>query len=102
MKQHFHLKLTPHRNTFPQDITPEEQNLMAQHAAYMHNLMTGGEVVVFGPVLDPAGVFGLGVLATESLERADALAASDPARGLFTYQITPMQAVYLPLPPPSA
>ena len=61
-KQFFALKLIPPRPTFAQDMTDEERSIMQQHVAYWMELMKQGKVVVFGPVLDPQSVYGLGIV----------------------------------------
>ncbi len=52
---------------------------MAGHMQYWEQLLHDGRVVVYGPVADPEGVWGLGVL--RAAERADVLqiAAGDPS-----------------------
>ncbi|MEI9983760.1 MAG: YciI family protein [Aliidongia sp.] len=55
--------------------------------------MAGGKLVVFGPVGDPKGVWGLGVVRSADEGEARALADADPViqadRG-FSYEILPM------------
>ena len=48
---------------------------MAKHAAYCRGLLASGQAVVFGPVADPAGVWGLGVV--KAADEAAALAMTD-------------------------
>ena len=49
-------------------------------------------MVVIGPVLDPAGTWGLGVIEAATEDEARALALEDPAvsTGLSTFEIHPM------------
>jgi uncharacterized protein len=75
---HFLLRLIPPRPTFAEDMTEAEGAAMAEHAAYWHGHMAQGRVVVFGPVAEPTGVWGLAVLETESRDEAERLAAADP------------------------
>ena len=56
------MKLIPPRATFSQDMTAEERQVMQKHVAYWTDLMHKGSAVVFGPVMDPAGVYGMGVV----------------------------------------
>ena len=58
----FLFRLLPPRADFAQTMTPEEQDAMARHAAYWRGLLDAGRVVVYGPVADPEGVWGLGVV----------------------------------------
>ncbi len=56
---HFVYKLIPPRPTFALDMSDAETKIMGEHAAYWQSLLDRGEVVAFGPVLDPAGSWGL-------------------------------------------
>ena len=90
--RYFFFRLNSPRPTFPGDITDAEAAIMAEHAAYWRGLMPTGDIVVFGPVADPAGAWGLGVLRAESDEAARALVDRDPvvASGLSTIDMFPM------------
>ena len=94
MSQHFFIKLIPCRATFAQDMTAEERQVMQQHVAYWTGLMQQGTAVVFGPVLDPAGVYGMGVVKTEGEPQLRELLDGDPAGRLNRYQFWPMRAVH--------
>lgn len=103
---YFLLRLTPPRPTFPQDMTPAEAAVMRQHVAYWTAAAQRGQVVVFGPVPDPAGVWGMAVIKAPDLAAARALSAQDPAMtgalGMRT-DIFPMpQAMVIAPPAPSA
>ncbi len=91
--KYFFLRLNPPRPTFSQDMTPEERSVMQRHVAYWTGLMAKGTVLVFGPVLDPRGTYGIGVVGVESEAERDALVANDPANGLNHYEFYPMLAV---------
>src|SRR6185369_16641144 len=84
-KKYYALTLVPPRPTFAMDMTTEERNIMQQHVAYWMQLMNQGKVIVFGPVLDPAGPYGLGVICAEDDEDVKSFMANDPANGLNTY-----------------
>ena len=92
-KKHFALKLLPCRPTFAQDMTPEERAIMQQHVAYWRDLMDKGKVLVFGPVMDPKAVYGLGIIEAESEEEVKDFIANDPATKINTYEFYPMRAV---------
>ena len=86
-------KLLPPRPTFPQDITLEEAVIMQAHTAYCAELLRAGKALVFGPVADPAGVWGLGVLELSDNTDPQEIVANDPtikANAGFTYQVMPM------------
>jgi len=92
MKYYF-CKLHPPRPTFAFDLTESERNVMKSHGAYWGGMMAKGQVIVFGPVGDPSGPFGMGVLELPDDGDAKALADADPAilSGLgFRYEIHPM------------
>jgi uncharacterized protein YciI len=95
MKSHFFVKLIPRRPTFPQDISPEEAALMQTHSVYWAELMQQGRVHAYGPVMDPAGTYGMGVLSAESIAEVQGLLANDPASSLMNFSICPMRA-FLP------
>ena len=76
----FVYRLISPRPTFPVDITDSEKNLMQAHGAYWRGLMENeGSVIVLGPVADPRGVYGLGILEVSDQAEAERLIAGDPA-----------------------
>ena len=90
---YFLYKLIPPRPTFAQDITEAEAKVMQKHAAYWSSLTDGGTAVVFGPVADPKGVWGLAIVDVEDDAAARALGTNDPAMnsGLnFELEVYPM------------
>lgn len=77
---HFFYKLVPPRASFAQDMTANEAAMMGQHAAYWKSLIEGGlKVFALGPVADPAGAFGIGVMEVDTEAAAHELACNDPA-----------------------
>jgi uncharacterized protein len=92
---HFVYKLVPPRPTFAIDMDETEAELMGKHAAYWRAQLDQGTVVVFGPVIDPAGVWGLGVLETDDEAAARELVLADPVidAGVCTFELDPMDAV---------
>jgi uncharacterized protein YciI len=91
--KYFLCKLTGPRPTFPQDITPREAEIMEAHTAYCGELLRVGKAVVFGPVADTAGVWGLGVLQLDDGADPQDIVANDPvvkANAGFVYQVIPM------------
>jgi uncharacterized protein YciI len=83
----------PPRPTFPQDMTAREAEIMQAHAAYCRQLLDSGKAVVFGPVADPDGVWGLGVLQLPDDADPQAVIAEDPAMKAnagFVYRVLPM------------
>jgi uncharacterized protein YndB with AHSA1/START domain len=93
------VRLLPPRPSFAFDLDADERAVMQAHGAYWREKMHAGQVIVFGPVNDPAGPFGLGVLRAAGQAELEAFQAADPAilSGLgFRYEALPMlQAVSL-------
>jgi uncharacterized protein len=85
----FVFRLIPPRADFAQTMTAEEQSAMAEHMQYWQRLLHEGRVVVYGPVADPEGVWGLGVL--RAADRAEVLAIGerDPSvtAGVNTFEV---------------
>jgi uncharacterized protein YciI len=90
---HYFLKLNPRRSTFAQDMTAEERAVMLQHVAYWTDLMNKDLVVIFGPVMDPKEVYGMGVVDVETEEQLKELIKNDPATSINRYEYYPMRAV---------
>ena len=92
-KQYYFLKLNAPRPTFVHDMTDDERAIMKLHLEYWTRYMNQGSVVVFGPVFDPQGAYGMGVIAVDREEEVKTFIANDPAAGLNTYEYFPMKAV---------
>ena len=60
-------------------MSDDEREVMGRHAAYWGPYIDSGRMVVFGPVLDDTGSWGLGVIEAEDEDELRAFAASDPA-----------------------
>ncbi len=90
--QHFLYKLIPPRPTFAEDQTPEEAAIMEEHGAYWDQLLERGVAVVFGPVAEPSGVWGLAVVEAEDAEEVHEIRRNDPAvrSGVATAEVHPM------------
>jgi uncharacterized protein len=95
----FVYRLIAPRPTFALDMNDDERETMAKHAEYWGQLMAEGRVVAFGPVDDPAGSYGLGIVLVEDVAEAEALRDADPAvtspHGLRT-EIAPMFRLITP------
>ena len=74
----FVFRLISPRPTFAFDMSDDEREIMAQHAAHWQPLIDAGRMVFFGPVLDDAGSWGLGVVEDEDEDEIRAFAARDP------------------------
>jgi uncharacterized protein len=98
---YFFFKLISPRTTFPADITPEEAGLMQQHVVYWRGKMVEGQMLAFGPVADPRGTFGIGLLRLEDGTDPQSLVDGDPvvAAGVgFRCEVHPMPSLILPEP----
>ena len=83
----FVFRLIAPRPTFALDMTDEEQEIMGRHAAYWQRFVESGQMVIFGPVLDSTGSWGLGVVEADDEDELRAFAARDPAVTSGTAQI---------------
>jgi uncharacterized protein YciI len=75
------------------DMTDEERAVMMEHIAYWKKWMDEGRVVVFGPVMDPAGPYGMGVVQAGNEAEVQEFVANDPASKINRYEFYPMRAV---------
>lgn len=74
----FVIRLIAPRPTFALDLSEEEREIMGRHAAYWRPWVDSGRMVVFGPVLDGSGSWGLGVVETDDEQELRAFADGDP------------------------
>src|SRR5258705_9938765 len=82
------------RPTFHLDMTEGERDAMQRHVAYWKKYAETGTAIVFGPVMDPKGVFGIGVYNVRDEDEFRTMLANDPAKGVLTFEYHPMaQAV---------
>ena len=95
--RYFLCRLLPPRASFMQDMNAAEAEVMKRHAAHWSALLQKGTAIVFGPVADPQGGWGVGIVRASGEEEMARLRDADPAirSGLgFRYEILPMvQAV---------
>ena len=92
---HFFIRLIPPRLTFVQDKTEDEHKIMLEHIAYWTDLQNKGYVIVYGPVMDPKGPWGMGIIEAENEDQVAGFMVNDPTikAGLHTMEIYPMKAV---------
>lgn len=91
---YFVYKLIPPRPTFAADMNDTEGATMGEHAEYWQRIFGDGRVVVYGPVGDPAGSWGLAVVEADTEDAVRAIGADDPAvkSGMCTFDVFPMAA----------
>jgi uncharacterized protein YciI len=75
------------RATFALDMTDEEREIMGRHAAYWQPFIDSGQMVIFGPVFDSTGSWGLGVIEADDEHELRAFAAGDPVVTTGTAEI---------------
>jgi uncharacterized protein YciI len=73
------LRLKAPRPTFALDLSDEEREVMRQHAEHWQPYIDSGQMVIFGPILDSTGSWGLGVVESDDEDALRAYAARDPA-----------------------
>jgi uncharacterized protein YciI len=74
-------------------MTDEEKGIMQQHALYWKAHMDKGNVPAFGPVMDPKGIYGFGIVAAEDEAELKAFIDKDPALQINTVEYYPMMAM---------
>lgn len=87
---YFFIKTQNPRPTFHLDMTPDERAIMNSHVDYWSDKAARGIAIVFGPVMDPKGVYGIGVYQVQDEAEMNALLDHDPAKGLLYYEVLPM------------
>ena len=78
------------RPTFHLDMTGDERAAMQRHVAYWSEKAAQGIAVVFGPVADPKGVWGMGVYHVSDTAQMQGMLDADPARHILKYEVFEM------------
>lgn len=95
----FLCRLLPPRPSFAMDMNDAERAVMQEHVGYWMQHMQAGNVIAFGPVGDPQGPWGLGLVRAKDKAEIEAFGAADPAvksgRG-FRYELIPMLNIIVP------
>lgn len=92
-RKYFLCRLIPPRKTFPFDMNDAERAVMGEHVKYWKGKLEEGIAVVFGPVAEASGPWGLGVVRVPGEAGLKAMTENDPAllSGLgFSYETVPM------------
>jgi uncharacterized protein YciI len=74
----FVFRLIAPRPNFALDMTDEEREIMGRYAAHWQPYLESGQMVIFGPVIDRTGSWGLGVVEADDEDEVLAFAAGDP------------------------
>lgn len=77
------------RPDFSTGMTPDEAEIMRQHAGFWAGLMAEGKVLVFTPVQDPVGDWGMAIVLADDFQTVDGYSRSDPAvlSGMMTHSV---------------
>lgn len=95
----FVFRLIPPRPDFATTMSDVERAMMTAHLEYWGELLEQGRVAAFGPVADPSGGYGLGVVFAEDLAEAEAIRDKDPTMAPgsgFRTEIAPMYRLITP------
>ncbi len=87
---YFFIRTQNPRPTFHLDMTSEERSIMDKHVAYWSEKAERGIAIIFGPVMDPRGVYGIGIYQVRDEAEMRGLLEQDPAKGLLQYEVLPM------------
>ncbi|WP_431103550.1 YciI family protein [Roseateles noduli] len=71
-------KFIPPRTDFLATMSDVEKDLMKRHGAYLNRLLAEGLIVAHGPVMDPAGGYGVSLFRIADEQTIEALTAEDP------------------------
>lgn len=94
--KNFFIRLIPPRPSFSVDMNDEERKIMMEHVVYWKGLLDKDIAILYGPVFDPAGGYGIGVIQAPQEADVRELMAHDPTMksGLaFKFEIFEMRAV---------
>ena len=94
--KYFLCRLVPPRSTFATDTTAKEAEAMQRHLAYWKGQADRGTAIAFGPVADPKGGWGVGIVAVEDDDELLRLQNDDPAIRAeigMKYEVYPMPTV---------
>lgn len=85
-------KFIPPRENFLPTLSADEREWMKQHGQYLDQLLEQGLIVAHGPVMDPAGGYGVSLFRIPDDQDIVALTAADPIiqNGVGHYEHHPM------------
>ncbi len=95
----FVFRLIPPRPDFAFTMSDGERATMSEHVGYWSGLAAQGRAVAFGPVADPDGPYGIGIVLAEDQVGAEQIRDGDPALSSpygFRTEITPMLRLVTP------
>ena len=85
-------KFMPPRADFLATMSADEREWMKQHGRYLDQLLEQGLLVAHGPVMDPAGGYGVSLFRIADDQDIAALTSADPIirNGVGHYEHHPM------------
>jgi len=85
-------KWIPPRLDFLATISDDEKAIFQQHSDWQIELRKAGQIVAHGPVIDPAGIYGVALWEIDEAADIEALTAQDPivVAGVGHYEHFPM------------
>lgn len=88
-------RLTAHRPDFAETMSEAEMATMMAHVDYWRGPLAEGRVLIYSPVADPDGSWGMCVVRAESEAELEALRDNDPA---YVADIGRIDWLLLPMP----
>ena len=76
--KHYLCKYIPPRADFLSTLSAQEKTWMGQHGAFLNDLLDKGVVVAHGPVIDPAGSYGVSLFQIDDEQDIGAITSQDP------------------------
>lgn len=76
--KHYLCKYIPPRPDFLATLSADEKTWMGQHGAFLNDLLDKGVVVAHGPVIDPAGSYGVSLFQIDDEQDIAAITSQDP------------------------
>ena len=85
-------KFIPPRTDFLPTMSIDEQEWMRQHGNYLNKLLDHGVIAAHGPVMDPAGGYGVSLFQIQDNQDITAFTSEDPIikNGVGHYEHHPM------------
>ena len=85
-------KYIPPRDDFLSTMSADEADWMKQHGAFLDDLLGQGKIVAHGPVMDPAGGYGVSLYRIADGESIEGFTSRDPIvrHGAGHYEHHPM------------
>jgi len=90
--KYFLCRFIPPRADFLATLSTDERQGMQQHGAYLDQLLAQGLIVAHGPVMDPAGSYGVSLFQIADDQEITAFTSADPLiqSGIGHYEHHPM------------